>query len=132
MTFGLELASSAVLWLGLACIVIPKNNYAFDQVLPIVNEVQNRNLGYATQIRKCLPQVPKGARILLVDDPYPEDRFIPLFLIRETYDDTTLVVDRSRSLRLQGVEQNLDSYDLTVSYSEERCQVTWLPPRTRE
>ena len=132
LTFGLELASSAVLWLGLACIVIPKNNYAFDQVLSIVNEIQNRNLGYATQIRKCLPQVPKGSRILLVDDPYPEDPFIPLFLIRETYDDTTLLVDRSRSLRLQGVEQYLDSYDLTVSYSEERCQVTWLPPRTRE
>jgi hypothetical protein len=129
---GLELASRGLLWLGLGYAVVPANDAAFGHVLPIINVPQNRNLGSARELRACLPQAPKGSRILLLDDPYAAEPHIPYFLIRAIYDDPTLSVDRSRNLRLHGVEPNPGNYDLTITYSGERCQVTWHSPNQPE
>jgi hypothetical protein len=129
---GLELASRGIFWLGLVYAVVPVNDTAFGHVLPIIDVPQNRNLGHAGQLRACLPQVPKGSRILLLDDPYGEEPHIPFFLIREIYDDPTLSVDRSRNLRLHGVVPDPDNYDLTITYSGERCQVVGQSSNKRE
>lgn len=51
---------------------------------------------FVTQIRRELPSLPKGARILLVDDPFGADDWTPVSALRLAYADQTLTIDRSK------------------------------------
>ena len=115
-----EFATQVVLCLGLAGVVAPRNAKQFSYVLPIVHDSQDQNRRSDQQIHECLPQIPHGSEILMLDDPYPAEMYDLHFLVGESYNDPTLTVFRSKNLRLFGVEPDPKKYKIVLNYSEGR------------
>jgi hypothetical protein len=59
-------------------------------------------------------RLPSGGRILLLHDPFPRDVYDPTFVVRLTYRDNTLTVDR---------EKTAASYDLILDYDGRGYQI---------
>ena len=69
------------------------------------------------QFQKQVPKLPKGARVLFLDDPLPADDYFLTFTLRLLYRDKDLQVDRAQYGAVEG------AHDLTVRYAGWRLTV---------
>jgi hypothetical protein len=75
----------------------------------------------ARELRALRPELPKGARILFLDDPFPVgDDWSLLFLVRLLYHDLSLEVGRARPNARPGREGR---YGLALDYRAGRLTV---------
>jgi hypothetical protein len=66
------------------------------------------------QLQRAHPRLPRGASLLLVDDPLP-DGFAVLFLARLAYGDPTLEVDRIKMLGVPPAGDEIIRYDYVLA-----------------
>jgi len=118
----LEFPTQAALCLVVAYLVVPLNAKMFGYVFPGIHEVQSRNKIADQQIHQCLPTIPHNSKILIVNDPYdPQINGYDLhFMIRESYDDPTLLIHRTKHLKTLGVEPNPKDFNIFLDYSDNR------------
>lgn len=103
-----------------ALCLLPVHARMFHFPLLVVHDVQNDNRRYHDQLLQVLPTVPRGARILVTNDPYPADGFDASFLIRLTYQDMTLRIDRTRFPWLAKRTFLPKDYDTVLSFADGR------------
>lgn len=70
----------------------------------------------AEQIRDLYPHFPHGSRLLFLDDPLKPDRYDVLEIIRLMNRDTSLVVDRVKTMPARPDDKQLASYDHVFDY----------------
>ncbi len=110
--------AQAVTFLGLAACLAPlhlreapKTKRHFLSVQPPVMEM-------ARELGRVQPRLPKGARILFVNDPYPSEKHFLILLARLYYDDLTVEVDKtSRAPDAASVDSR---YDAVLLYKDGR------------
>jgi hypothetical protein len=107
-----------------ALCLLPLHARMFHYPLLVVHDVQNANRGYHDQLLQVLPTVKGGARILVLNDPYPADGFDASFLIRLTYQDMTLAIDRVRFPWLAKRKFDPANYDVVLNFLDNRWVVT--------
>ncbi|WP_321471995.1 hypothetical protein [uncultured Paludibaculum sp.] len=104
--------------------LLPLHVRKFHDPLAVVHDVQNANRRYHDQLLSVLPAVPPGARLLVVNDPYPADGFDASFLIRLTYEDLTLRIDRTRFPWLAKKSFRPSDYDVVLDFVNDRFIVS--------
>jgi len=75
----------------------------------IDSENQMRN--FTEQCHAVLPRIPANSRILLFDDSFPLDAWAPLFLVRLSYHDATIQLDRTKT-----PDHPLDGYNFVLRF----------------
>ena len=84
------------------------------------HEMQGRFRDYQSEILTLIPSPRKGARILLLSDAEGRDDYDIFFLIRLTYGDPKLEVDRDSVWKVRHVNVNLSSYDYLLDWTDGR------------
>lgn len=72
------------------------------------------------QIHKILPTLPANGRVLLVDDPFSTDEWTPLFLVRLSYCDDTIQVDRVKMMSRRPEPRDLKTYNAVLTYRNDK------------
>ncbi len=116
------LAARVAVLLAAACL-LPLHVRMFRDPLAVVHDDQNANRRYHDQLLSVLPAVPPGARLLVVNDPYPAGGFDASFLIRLTYEDLTLRIDRARFPWLAKRKFQPSDYDIALDFVDGRFVV---------
>jgi hypothetical protein len=106
------LAGLVVFWL------VPGHARMFSHLLPTIHSAQNVNRLYHDQIRTLLPALPRGASVLVLNDPYPDDVFDAVFLIRLTFGDPTITVHYARIARSHGLTLDPKDYDAALDFTD--------------
>jgi hypothetical protein len=106
--------------------IIPHANRWYE-----LQEAQLRGPGQA--LKRDLPALPRGARVLFVDDPFPmppEDEYTLTFLVRLLAGDDLVVVDRAKVMQQPPAESEWPAYAAVLSLKSERLTVL-RPPTSR-
>ena len=78
------------------------------------------------QLHQLRPVLRRGARILFMDDPY-DDSYRTTFLVRLSYRDDTLQVDRAKAMQHPPDANEISSYDYIFDYRVGRFFTTPQP-----
>jgi len=125
-----RLGSQVALLLALAVYVSRLNAKAFRSVLPIAQTSQDRNRRYDQEIHRCLPRIPRGAKVLILDDPWTNLPFEAAFLIRLSYDDPTIVAVSPRVLRSFGGDSDPKKFDVVLDFVDGHFRIPAGPSAT--
>jgi hypothetical protein len=93
-TGWLTTAGHAALLVGATLWLLPLHAKWMNFARPIIHGDQNRNRQYCAQIHELLPTLPPHAYLRFINDPYPADAYSLLFLVRLSYNDRTIQIDR--------------------------------------
>jgi hypothetical protein len=74
----------------------------------------------ADQMRSLAPRLPKGARLLFLQDPFGTDEWTPYFIVKLLYRDDTLVPDRMKMLDKKPADWN--GYQYVFGFQDGRYQ----------
>jgi uncharacterized protein (TIGR03437 family) len=77
----------------------------------------------ADQLHRLYPALPHGSRILFLDDPYPPNWENMIFVVRLSYRDDTLTVERLKQMNQPPTPSQLGSYSTIVNYRAGRFSV---------
>jgi len=91
----LQAASVVGLPVVLALFLAPHHRRESARALRLFESVQPPSRQLAKELIALKPALPRGARVLFVDDPFSKDEHFLLFLTRLLYRDMTITVDRS-------------------------------------
>ena len=69
-----------------------------------------------TQMRALQPALPRGARVLFVEDPFPATEWTPYFVMKLVWHDDSLVVDRMKMMKPP--PNNWAGYGYVFTYEE--------------
>jgi hypothetical protein len=72
------------------------------------------------QIHTMLPQLPANSRILFLDDPFSTDNWIPLVVIRLSYGDGRIQVDRVKRMKHRPDLSQIRRYNVVLTYQDKR------------
>jgi hypothetical protein len=89
------MVSQAVLFLGIASILAPLHTRESPAVLRLFMGPQPPVGALSAGLLQVRPHLKPGAHVLYVDDPFPKDQFLLVFLTRLVYGDMTIEVDRT-------------------------------------
>jgi hypothetical protein len=87
--------SQAVLFLGLAAFLAPLHARETRKTLPRFIAFQPPSRELTEDLARLRPVLPRGARILFVDDPFPKDSSFLLYTTHLFYRDLTVAVERA-------------------------------------
>ncbi len=68
------------------------------------------------QLHTLHPVIPHGSRILFLDDPYPVDWQNMVFVVRLSYGDDSLAVERLKQMKQTPGEKQIRAYNLMLDY----------------
>ena len=71
-----------------------------------------------SQLHRLVPVLPRGARLYFRNDPVDPDLYDLLFLVRLSYHDASLTVDRARQMKEPPTKEQLAHYDHVFDYAE--------------
>jgi hypothetical protein len=108
------LLTAAGVWL------LPLHARLIGHSLAAIQAEEDKNHLYHDQLLALLPRIPKGAKVLVRNDPYPAGGFDASFLIRLTYEDMTLAVDRARFPWLAKRQFDPRDYDVALDFVDGR------------
>ncbi len=95
LSVRLQIASVVALPVLLALFLAPHHRRESAKTLRIFESVQPPSRQLAAELLCLRPDLPHGARVLFVDDPFPRNEYFLLFLTRLLYRDMGITVDRS-------------------------------------
>ena len=114
------LASQIVLLIAIGVWLLPLHARLIRYPLAAIHAVQDTNRVYHDQLLGLLPTLPKGAKVLVRNDPYPAGGFDASFLVRLTYEDMTIAVDRARFPWLAKRKFDPRDYDAALDFIDGR------------
>jgi len=91
----MRMASIAALPPLLALFLAPHHWSESARTLRLFESVQPPTRELSTELLALRPSLPKGARVLYLDDPLPKDGYTLLFLTRLLYHDMSIAVERA-------------------------------------
>jgi len=101
----------------------------FAKVTEVTLEAPEMRL-IVNQLHGLRPSFPPRARILFLNDPVRADVFDLLFMIRSSYGDNTLRVDRLKTMTVPPDAQAQSEYDTVLDYRDKRfIDATQHPPK---
>lgn len=68
------------------------------------------------QLHRLHPVIAHGSRILFLDDPYPADWLNMIFVVRLSYRDDSLTVERLKQMKQAPSEKQVSGYNLVLDY----------------
>ena len=114
----LQIASVVALPVLLALFLAPCHRRESLKTLRIFESVQPPSRRLAGEMIALKPRLPRGARVLFVDDPFARDDYFLLFLTRLLYRDMSITVDRTPPG--QGFATGHDCYDAVFTFQDGR------------
>jgi hypothetical protein len=108
---------------ALACIVFVLVGWRFGKVNLHAQRVDPRNWLYdpaatvhamATQMRALQPSLPRGARMLFIEDAFTNQEWTPYFIMKLAWHDDSLVVDRTKMM--DGKTPDWNDYQYVFTY----------------
>ena len=111
----LQIASVVALPVLLVLFLAPCHRRESLKTLRIFESVQPPSRRLAGEMIALKPSLPRGARVLFVDDPFARDDYFLLFLTRLLYRDMSITVDRTPPG--QGLAMGHHCYDAVFQLS---------------
>ena len=125
----LQIASVVVLPVLLALFLAPCHRRESLKTLRIFESVQPPSRHLAGEMIALKPTLPRGARVLFVNDPFARDDYFLLFLTRLLYRDMTITVERTPPGH--GLAMGRDCYDAVFAFQDGRLVDATVRPRTQ-
>ena len=116
--WGLHLCARCALAAMLVFWLAPFHARMLRDPLNFVHRSQNANRHYAEQIRKLLPALPRGAKLLVLNDPYPAGAFDGLFLLRLTLGDPGVRIVQTKFPWMKGHHPDPEHYDAVLDFRD--------------
>jgi uncharacterized protein (TIGR03437 family) len=120
--FWAQRAASASLIVGLVLLLYPHYRAlgltgltTVTVEAPVVHSIVDR-------LHRLHPVISHGSRILFLDDPYPADWQNMIFVVRLSYRDDSLIVERLKQMRHDPSEKQVSDYDLVLDYRAGRFE----------
>jgi len=129
LAFGLQLATQGALAGLIIFRVVPFHAWAFSYAVPAIHYYQNANRLYHDQILMLLPALPRSARVLVLNNPYPGEFFDTVYLFRLTFGDLTMTVHPARVAQRHGATLEPKSYDAVLDFIDHQFVLRRGPPR---
>jgi hypothetical protein len=92
---GLVLVSQAILFLGIAAILVPLHKRESPAVMRLFLSQEPPVDELSSGLLRIQPHLKRGAQVLFVDDPFPKDQYLLVFITRLVYGDMTIRIDRT-------------------------------------
>lgn len=89
---------TAALFLVTAFVLQHYHRWINPYVLDWLDRDRARVATFLEGLRRALPELPRGAQLVFLEDPHPADDYILTFVARLVYRDPTIVVLRSKQL----------------------------------
>jgi hypothetical protein len=118
-----QLATQIALPLMLFAYVAPLNARGFELLSPMIQAPQFSNRRYSEEIHRCLPRIPHGTRILILNDPWTDLEYEAGFLVELSYDDPTLFVRTLPVARLAGDDTDPRKWDVVLDFVDDHFQL---------
>ncbi|MES1262455.1 MAG: hypothetical protein ABUS49_12030, partial [Acidobacteriota bacterium] len=124
--------------LPLACVVFVLAGWRFGKVNLHDQRVDPRRWlydpaelvrGMVTQMRGLQPVLPRGARMLFVEDSFTNEEWTPYFVMKLAWHDDSLVVDRIKMMRRAPADWNDYGYVFTYDHDAYRQLKPRATPR---
>ena len=100
-----------------AAVVLPEHARMFRYPLAVIHDVQDKNRRYQDQLFEVLPEIRRGASVLVLNDPYAKEIQDTQFLIWLSYGDPTIRIDRRKGFPDQQ-RQQLEHYDYVLDFRD--------------
>ena len=127
--FRTERAAAASLVTGLVLLLYPHYRALGLTGLTTVTVEAQMVHSIVDQLHTLYPVIPHGSRILFLDDPYPANWENMIFVVRLSYGDDTLTVERLKQFHQVPSEKQIHAYDLLLDYRAGRfVDGKWPPP----
>ncbi len=94
-TGRVRIASVVAFAVVLASFLAPRHWREGAKTLRAFENAQPPSRRIAEELAGLSPALPRGARVLFVDDPFPKNEYFLLFLVRLLYRDMSITVDRA-------------------------------------
>jgi hypothetical protein len=120
---ALQLATQIVLPLALFAYVAPLNARDFEFVQPIIWTSDSRYRRWCQEIHRCLPRIPHGAKVLVLNDPWPDLGYEAGFMINLSYDDPTIFVRSLQVARTVGDDPDPKKWDFVLDFVDDHFQL---------
>jgi len=114
---------AAALFLATAAALAPLHAWRTPYAMQWTPFAQQQVRTTLEQFSAQLPSLPRGAKILFLDDPLPADDWLLTFILRLHYRDATLEVARARRMDHVPTAQEQASHDVVVRYSDWRLEL---------
>ncbi|HVN05535.1 MAG TPA: hypothetical protein VMT86_14015 [Bryobacteraceae bacterium] len=124
----LRTAVQVILLALLFVLLAPWQYRAFAAHARAVHEAEARFIDYHQQIHSLIPNPPKGAHILLLTDAGGYTDWDVYFLIRLSYADPSLQVERMSVRRAEHKQTNLATYDYLLDWAGRRFVLVKYKP----
>jgi hypothetical protein len=100
----------AALFLVVLAALVPLHRGAKPQAMGWVPEAHGMVRGALVPLLEARPALARGAKVLILSDPYPKDEWMLTFLFRLAYRDNELRVDRAKVWPLLAEEPERSKY----------------------
>jgi hypothetical protein len=104
------MVSQAILFLGLAAILVPLHKRESPAVMRLFLSRQPPVGELSSGLLRIQPHLKRGAHVLFVDDPFPKDQYLLVFITRLVYGDMTIEIDRTAVQPRTGAEYRNAEY----------------------
>lgn len=112
-------AKSALLVLAVTSVIAPWHNFVRPYGIYSVTAASGQVRSIAEPLRRRYPSMPRGARILFLNDPFKaEERWQIVFVARLLYDDRKMIVDRLKGAFEKPTAKQLASYDYILDFRD--------------
>ena len=111
-------ASQAVLFLCVAGVLAPVQRREAPKTLAHFMSVQPPSREMTADLARLHPALRRGGHVLFVDDPYPKDSYLLLFMTRLFYHDMTVEVVRTQVQPVPATEYS--HYDAVFGFQKNR------------
>jgi hypothetical protein len=109
-------ASQALLFAGLGCFLAPLHAREAPKTLAHFTSVEPPSREIAEDLARLRPTLRHNARVLYVDDPFPNDPYFLVFETRLYYRDMAIDVERTRA----GLTAEYSGYDAVFGFKGNR------------
>jgi len=111
---------SAALFLGIAALLWPYHRFEGGFTSRVAAQSGEQLRPVAMALHQSAPELRPGARLLFLNDPIRPDAFDLTFLIRLSYRDNSLQVDRVRMMPAPPERSRWSTYDYVFDYAGDR------------
>lgn len=105
---------AAVVFLAVAAILAPMHTVMSRKTMRVFTSAELPTRTMIAELRRVQPALPRGARVLFQNDPFPPRTYWLAFLVQLFYDDPGIQVSRAKD----GVAWNARKYDAVFGWVE--------------
>ncbi len=130
LPFWARRAAAAALLAALAWPIYSNGKYVALREVTSITQEAPVVLAVSASLRQARPRLPKGARLLFLNDPIAPNLEDLLFIVRLTYRDRTIDVERVSRTHLVPTARQMQAYDAVFDYGPAGLMEVPQPPLT--